>query len=198
MLNETGVVELLQQAGHAGQLVISAFDVALRESPQPQEAFFEDREINAVLDMSRTAARLIILVTVVAAFGYWTYAMYLLMLAGDESRRLERCREVIWNVVKGLVLGVCSYLIISGAVTLYVNSADISRIVRFWDDAAFDDEFDLNELLEGEVALEGEVIMLEGAGRPVVCRDGLEEAARDAGWVWVTGIGGTGLDGCSK
>lgn len=198
MLNETGAVELLQQAGHAGQLVISAFDVALRESPQPQEAFFEDREINAVLDMSRTAARLIILVTVVAAFGYWTYAMYLLMLAGDESRRLERCREVIWNVVKGLVLGVCSYLIISGAVTLYVNSADISRVVRFWDDSAFDDEFDLNELLEGEVALEGEVIMLEGVGRPVVCRDGLEEAARDAGWVWVRGIEGTGLDGCSR
>ncbi len=198
MLNETGAVELLQQAGYAGQLVISAFDVALRESPQPQEAFFEDREINAVLDMSRTAARLIILVTVVAAFGYWTYAMYLLMLAGDEARRLERCREVIWNVVKGLVLGVCSYLIISGAVTLYVNSADISRVVRFWDDAAFDDEFDLNELLEGEVALEGEVIMLEGAGRPVVCQDGLEQAARDAGWVWVTGIEGTGLDGCSR
>ena len=111
MLIETGAVELMQQVGHAEQLVSSTLDVALRESPQPQEAFFEDREINAVLDMSRTAARLIILVTVVAAFGYWTYAMYLLMSAGDESRRLERCREVIWNVVKGLVLGVCSYLI---------------------------------------------------------------------------------------
>ncbi len=198
MLIETGAVELIQQVGQAEQLVISAFDVAPRELPQPQEAFFEDREINAVLDMSRTAARLIILVTVVTAFGYWTYAMYLLMLAGDEARRLERCREVIWNVVKGLVLGVCSYLIISGAVTLYINSADISRVVRFWDDAAFEEEFNLNDLLEGEVALEGEVIMLDGGGRPVVCRDGLEEAARDAGWVWVTGIEGTGLDGCSR
>ena len=198
MLIETGAIELVQQVGQAEQLISSAFDVALRESPQPQEAFFEDREINAVLDMSRTAARLIILVTVVAAFGYWTYAMYLLMLAGDESRRLERCREVIWNVVKGLVLGVCSYLIVSGAVTLYVNSADISRVVRFWDDAAFAEEFDFDELLGGEVALEGEVIMLDGAGRPVVCRDGLEQAARDAGWVWVTGIEGTGLDGCSR
>ena len=198
MLIEIGAIELMQQAGQAEQLVRSAFEVALRESPQPQEAFFEDREINAVLDISRTAARLIILVTVVAAFGYWTYAMYLLMSAGDESRRLERCREVIWNVVKGLVLGVFSYLIVSGAVTLYVNSADISRVVRFWDDAAFDGEFELNELLEGEVALEGEVILLDGAGRPVVCQDGLEQAARDAGWVWVTGIEGTGLDGCSR
>lgn len=198
MLIETGAVELMQQAGQAEQLVRSAFDMALRNPPQPQEAFFEDREIGAVLDMSRTAARLIILVTVVAAFGYWTYAMYLLMLAGDESRRLERCREVIWNVVKGLVLGVCSYLIVSGAVTLYINSADISRVVRFWDDAAFAEEFDFDELLGGEVALEGEVIMLDGAGRPVVCRGGLEQAARDAGWVWVTGIEGTGLDGCSR
>ena len=198
MLIETGAVELMQQVGQAEQLVSSTLDVALRESPQPQEAFFEDKEINAVLDMSRTAARLIILVTVVAAFGYWTYAMYLLMSAGDESRRLERCREVIWSVVKGLVLGVCSYVIISGAVTLYINSADISRVVRFWDDAAFEEEFDLNELLEGEVALEGEVIMLDGAGRPVVCRDGLEQAALDAGWVWVTGVEGTGLDGCSR
>ena len=198
MLIEIGAVELMQQAGQAEQLVRSAFEVALRESPQPQEAFFEDREINAVLDISRTAARLIILVTVVAAFGYWTYAMYLLMSAGDESRRLERCREVIWNVVKGLVLGVCSYLIVSGAVTLYVNSADISRVVRFWDDAAFDGEFELNDLLGKEVALEGEVIMLDGAGRPVVCQDGLAQAARDAGWVWVTGIEGTGLDGCSR
>ena len=77
------------------QLVGPALDVALRQSPLPQEAFFEDKEMNAVLDMSRTAARLIILVTVVAAFGYWTYAMYLLMSTGDESRRLERCREVI-------------------------------------------------------------------------------------------------------
>ena len=198
MLIETGAVELMQQAGQAEQLVRSAFDMALRELPQPQESFFEDREIGAVLDMSRTAARLIILVTVVAAFGYWTYAMYLLMLAGDEARRLERCREVIWNVVKGLVLGVCSYLIVSGAVTLYINSADISRVVRFWDDAAFAEEFDFDELLGGEVALEGEVIMLDGVGRPVVCRDGLEQAARDAGWVWVTGIEGTGLDGCSR
>lgn len=198
MLIETGSVELMQQAGQAEQMVRSALDVALRESPQPQEAFFEDREINAVLDISRTAARLIIIVTVVAAFGYWTYAMYLLMSAADESRRLERCREVIWSVVKGLVLGVCSYLIISGAVTLYINSAEISRVVRFWDDAAFEEGFDLNRLLEGEVALEGEVIMLDGAGRPVICRDGLEQAARDAGWVWMTGIEGTGLDGCSR
>ena len=198
MFIETGAVELMHQVGQAEQLVRSAVDVALREAPQPQEAFFEDKEINAVLDMSRTAVRLIILVTVVAAFGYWTYAMYLLMSAGDESRRLERCREVIWNVVKGLVLGVCSYLIVSGAVTLYINSADVSRVVRFWDDTAFEDEFELNDLLEGEVALEGEVIMLDGTGRPVVCRDGLEQAARDAGWVWVTGIEGTGLDGCSR
>ena len=101
-------------------------------------------------------------------------------------------------MVKGLVLGVCSYLIISGAVTLYINSADVSWVVRFWDDAAFEEEFDLNDLLEGEIALEGEVIMLDGAGRPVVCQDGLEQAALDAGWVWVTGIEGTGLEGCSR
>ena len=188
----------MQQMGQAEQLLKSALDAALQKSPPPQEAFFEDREVNAVLDISRTAARLIILVTVVAAFGYWTYAMYLLMSAGDESRRLERCREVIWNVVKGLVLGVCSYLIINGAVTVYLNSAEVSRVVRFWDDAAFEGEFELNALLGGEVALEGEVIMLDGTGRPIVCRDGLEQAARDAGWAWVTGIEGTGLDGCSK
>ena len=198
MLIEIGAVELMQQIGQAEQLVRSALDGALRESALPQEAFFEDKEINAVLDMSRTAARLIILVTVVAAFGYWMYAMYLLMSSEGESRRLERCREAIWNVVKGLVLGVCSYLIINGAVTVYINSGDIGDVVRFWDDASFEGDFDLNELLDGEVALEGEVIMLDGAGRPVVCQDGLDQVAQDAGWIWVTGIEGTGLDGCSK
>ncbi len=198
MFIETGATELTQQLVPAAQLVSSAFDGTLLKSALPQEAFFEDREINAVLDISRTTARLIILVTVIAAFGYWMYAMYLLMASAGESRQLERCREVIWNVVKGLVLGVCSYLIINGAVTLYINSAGIGDVVRFWDDTTLQGEVDLDELLEGEVALEGEVIMLDGAGAPVVCRDGLAQVARDAGWIWVTGIEGTGLDGCSN
>ena len=108
--------------------------------------------------------------------------MFVIMYSAGEVRGLERSREIIWNVVKGLMLGVCSYLIINGAVTLYINAGDLGDVVRFWDDTQFDGEFNLNELLTNEIALEGEVLMLGGDGRPIACQDGLDDIATDAGW----------------
>ena len=64
MLLESGLIELIGHIGEADPLVGAALDVALRPPGLPQEAYFEDQEINAVLDMSRTGARVIILVTV--------------------------------------------------------------------------------------------------------------------------------------
>ncbi len=192
-------IELLGHMEEADRLVRSVLDVATRPPGVPQEAFFEDQEVKAVLDMSRTGARVIILVTVLAAVGYWLYAMFVLMSAGGDARGLERCRDIIWSVVKGLMLGVCSYLIINGAVTLYINAGDLGDIVRFWDESQFEGEFSLNELLSGEIALEGEVLMLGGDGRPVACQDGLEDIAQDAGWTWSgSGVGGTGVPGCIR
>lgn len=200
MLLESGVIEVLGNAGRAETLVNVPFlDVAVRTSGLPQQAYFEDQEINAVLDMSRTGARVIILVTVLAAVGYWLYAMFVLMSSEGDSRGLERSREVIWNIVKGLMLGVCSYLIINGAVTLYINAGDLADVVRFWDDTEFGAEFNLDELLTSEIALDGEVLMLGGDGRPIACEDGLEDIARDAGWTWNGGgVGGTGVAGCIR
>ena len=199
MLLESGVIEVLGNAGRAETLVNVPLDVAVRASGLPQQAHFEDQEINAVLDMSRTGARVIILVTVLAAVGYWLYAMFVLMSSEGDSRGLERSREVIWNIVKGLMLGVCSYLIINGAVTLYINAGDLADVVRFWDDSEFAGEFNLNELLTSEIALEGEVLMLGGDGRPISCKDGLDDIARNAGWTWNgSGVGGTGVAGCVK
>ena len=199
MLLESGLIELIGHIGEANPLVGAALDVALRPPGLPQEAYFEDQEINAVLDMSRTGARVIILVTVLASVGYWLYAMFVIMYSAGEVRGLERSREIIWNVVKGLMLGVCSYLIINGAVTLYINTGDLGDVVRFWDDTQFDGEFNLNELLTNEIALEGEVLMLGGDGRPIACQDGLDDIATDAGWTWNGGgVGGTGVAGCIK
>ena len=199
MFLESGVTELLGSAGQADLLVSVVLDVFTRAPGLPQEAYFEDQEINAVLDMSRTGARVIILVTVLAAVGYWLYAMFVLMSSEGDSRGLERSREIIWKVVKGLMLGVSAYLLINGAVTLYINASDLGAVVRFWEDSQFEGEFDLNELLEGEVALEGEVLMLGGDGSPIACKDGLDDIATDAGWSWSgSGVGGTGVPGCTR
>jgi len=196
---ETGVIELLGYAERADSLVSAALEVGVRATGLPQEAFFEGmEEANVVLDMSRTAARLIILVTVLAAVGYWLYAMFVLMSSGGDTKGVERSREIIWSVVKGLMLGVCSYLIINGAVTLYINSADIGNVVRFWEESEFEGEFNLNELLTSEVAVEGEVLMLGGGGRPISCQEDLDDVAEDAGWAWNTDLGGTGVRGCVR
>ena len=199
MLLDSAAIELLGNVAQAESLVSVALDVTLRACGLPQETHFEDQEINAVLDMSRTGARVIILVTVLAAVGYWLYAMFVLMSSDGDSRGLERSREIIWNIVKGLMLGVCSYLIINGAVTLYINAGDLADVVRFWDDSEFAGEFNLDELLTNEVALEGEVLMLGGDGRPIACEDGLDGIATDAGWRWNgSGVGGTGVAGCMR
>ena len=199
MFIESGVIELLGNVGQAEALVGLVLDASSRAPALPQQGYFEDREINAVLDMSRTGARVIILVTVLAAVGYWLYAMFMLMSSEGDSRGLERSREVIWNVVKGLMLGVCAYLIINGAVTLYINANDLAAVVRFWEESQFEGEFSLNDLLQGEIALEGEVLMLGGDGSPIACEDGLNTAARDAGWSWNgSGVGGTGVPGCTR
>lgn len=199
MLLDSGAIELLGNVGMPESLVSVALDVTARAPGLPQEAYFEDQEINAVLDMSRTGARVIILVTVLAAVGYWLYAMFVLMSSEGDSRGLERSREMIWSIVKGLMLGVCSYLIINGAVTLYINAGDLADVVRFWDDSEFGAEFNLDELLASEIALEGEVLMLGSEGRPIACEDGLDDTATDAGWRWNgSGVGGTGVAGCVK
>ncbi len=199
MFLDSEVIELLGNAGQTESLVGVALDITVRACGLPQEAYFEDREMNAVLDMSRTGARVIILVTVLAAVGYWLYAMFVLMSSDGDSRGLERSRDIIWSIVKGLMLGVCSYLIINGAVTLYINAGDLEDVVRFWDDSQFDGEFNLDEVLASETALEGEVLMLGGDGRPIACKDSLEGIARNAGWTWNgNGVGGTGVAGCVK
>ena len=199
MVLEPGVLEVLGYLERADALVDAALDVGVRASGLPQQGFFEGvEEANAVLDMSRTAARVIILVTVLAAVGYWLYAMFMLMSSGGEDRGVERSREIIWSVVKGLMLGVCSYLIINGAVTLYINAGNIDNVVRFWEDSRFEGEFNLNEVLTSEIAVEGEVLMLGDGGRPISCQDGLDDAAQEAGWAWNADLGGTGVAGCVK
>lgn len=199
MLLDSGAIELLGNVGRPESLVSVALEVTARDPGLPQEAYFEDQEINAVLDMSRTGARVIILVTVLAAVGYWLYAMFVLMSSEGDSRGLERSREIIWSIVKGLMLGVCSYLIINGAVTLCINAGDLADVVRFWDDSEFGAEFNLDELLASEIALEGEVLMMGSEGRPIACEDDLDDTATDAGWRWNGGgVGGTGVAGCVK
>ena len=105
MLIESAVIELVGNVGQAEFLINLASDVSMRASGLPQEAYFEDREINAVLDMSRTGARVIILVTVLAAVGYWLYAMFVLMSSDGDSRGLERSREIIWKHCEGADAG---------------------------------------------------------------------------------------------
>lgn len=145
---------------------------------------FEDREINAVLDMSRSVARFIILLTVLAAIGFFIYAMILLIVSQGESKRLEQAREVILNVFKGLLLGICAYLVLNGIVTVVINAASPDQVVRFWEESQFEGEFNLDSLLARRVELEGVVLMLDSSSSPIVCESPLHQTAIDAGWRW--------------
>lgn len=174
-----GTLYLLEQAE---PLFGWASGVPVQSKIVPEQTHFEEREINAILDMGRSFARFIILLTVAASFIFFGWAMFLIIVSQGEARNLEKAREVIMNIVKGLLLGVCSYLVLNTAVTIFINASTVGEVVRFWEDSEFEGEFTLDSLLGRQYEQPGVVLMLDGEGNAIICKQVLDMEAREAGW----------------
>ena len=188
---------LLIGAESVEALRVGVSDVGVRDFwPQQQ---FQEQGILAIIEMGRMLARFMIMLTVLVAGGYWTYGSYMLMSAGGDPQRLDKGRAVFKSVLVGVAISVGSYLIVTGAVNIYVGASGVAQIVQFWDPAVFDDGLRLGELFtDTEIAVAGEVLLF-GGSVPVVCQDGLETAAVNAGWVWQDALRGIdGVGGCSR
>lgn len=195
MTPDSATAEFLYQALSIDEAVRPVFE-QVRAFPQQQH--FEDDAARALIDISRTFARFFIILAVTLSVGYTGYGAWLLMASGGESQKLDQSRDVLRNVLVGLTLSICSYLIISIAVSVVISTVGLPETVSFWSPETFDDEFGIGSLLDGkEYALQGEVLLLENGG-PIICDEILEKTARDKGWVWISNIEGTGLGGCLK
>ncbi|MDE2688594.1 MAG: hypothetical protein OXI16_14005 [Chloroflexota bacterium] len=163
---------------------------------------FDDKEVNAALDYSRTFAHVFIVGAVAVLPAYFIYLMMLLAGSGGDSRKLEDFRSKFWNLTKGLVVVLGGYAGINLAVGLAIFISEAGNFVFFWSPAQVDGfNFSLGALLGNEgIALLGETIMLQGDGIPVVCKDPLDAIAEEAGWRYVPELGGTEteLEGCVK
>ncbi len=197
MIFEAMSIEVMQEPLRWAESVRPAFEDIVQMTIH-QQTSFADSEIRAALDFSRAFSRLFIMLCVAASLVGICYGSFLLLSSGGEPRKLEQSRTVFKNVAIGLVLSISSYLILSLAITITIQTIGLPETVRFWDDAVFQDDFGIYELLDGsEYALQGEVIMLDGP-EPVVCSDSLPDVASDAGWNWHDNLTDTELGGCKR
>lgn len=193
-----GLIPDIVVLAHAGK---EALDFGLQVGHAwASQQNFEDKEVNAALDYARTFARVFIVGTVVVLPAYVIYLLLLLAGSGADSKRLEDFRSKIWNLTKGLAVVLGGYVGVNLMVTMAISISELGNVILFWDPTIFDGfDFSFDRILLSEVALEGETIMLEGAGRPVLCESGLELAALDAGWTYVPDVEGVnGVNGCVR
>ena len=171
MLTEIAVVgDMAQQGFAAADMAVSALDYE-RRAWSEQTNFGESAPVLAALDFARSVSGLFILLAVVSSLLFVCYGSLLLMASGGEARKMERARGVLKHTGVGLTVSVCSYLIISGAITLGFRVVGMPETVTFWEDTVFEDDFGFYSLLSDgteNLALEGEVVMLVG-GTPIVC-----------------------------
>ena len=161
---------------------------------------FEDTSVNAALDFSRSIARAIIVLAVVGILpAYWVFMMIQLASSGADPRRLERVRNTFWRLVQGLAGLVCAYIVLNFSVTLAILLSGFTDIVLFWDPMIFGTgDFSLDTILGGEVAVAGEILLVDGGGNPIICETPLDMLASDVGWVYVPDLEGTGVSGCER
>ena len=197
MALDTTFPEILRLAMSAGSLAEAGVQLGHWWVSQQN---FEDTEVNAALDYSRSFARVFIVGAVVVLPGYLIYLMLLLAGSGGDARRLEDFRSKFWNLTKGLVVVLGGYVGINLAVSLAISISEIGNVVLFWDPMIFDGfDFSFDKILTSEIALEGETIMLQGSGKPVLCESSLETVAVEAGWTFVPDVEGvTGINGCVR
>ena len=163
--------ELTRQGMAASELATSALDHGRRAWSEQTTSFGENAPVLAALDFAGTFSGLFILLAVVTSLAFVCYGSILLMASGGEARKMERARGVLKHTFVGLTLSVCSYLIISGVITLGFGVIGLPETVTFWEDTVFEDDFGFHKLLPDgreNMALEGEVIMLVG-DTAIVC-----------------------------
>ena len=194
---DMSMVEALRDGAATSEIVRAASQDAFRIAVHPQE-YFGDEEVRAALDFARSMSRLFILICVSSSLIFICYGAFLLMASGGEPRKMDQSRTIFQNVFIGLLLSISSYLLLSTVISVVVNVVGVPGTVRFWDASVFEDDFGFYELLGGgEYALEGEVIMMDGA-RPVICEEDLLPVGRESGWTYQTGIFSTELNGCLR
>ena len=202
MIVDIALAEFLRDGAAISEITRAASQDAAQITAHPQE-YFGDEEVKAALDYSRSIARLFILLCVSSSAMFICYGAILLMASGGEPRKMDQSRAVFLNVAIGLVVSISSYLIISSAISVALNVIGVPETVRFWDATVFEDDFGFYQLLDtdNEYALEGEVIMMDGA-TPVICEAGLLLIARESGWMYGVVLPGTGgtddIKGCTK
>ena len=196
MVLDTNLPEILRLAVSADSLAEAGVQIGHSWASQQH---FVDKEVNAALDYSRSFARVFIVGAVVVLPAYFIYLMLLLAGSAGDARKLDDFRSKFWNLTKGLVVVLLGYVGINLAVSLAISISEIGNVVLFWEPTPFDwFDFSIDQILQGEVALEGETIMLQGNGEPVLCESGLETIAADAGWDYVPDLHSTGIGGCTR
>ena len=164
--------DMAQRSLAAADLTLSALDyMPPIWAEQTATNFGENAPVLAALDFARSLSGLFIFLAVVASLAFVCYGSLLLMASGGEARKMERARGALKNTALGLALSVCSYLIISGVITLGFGVVGMPETVTFWEDTVFEDDFGFYSLLPDgaeNLALEGEVVMLVG-DTPIVC-----------------------------
>lgn len=160
---------------------------AVRQGPHQQ--YSGDIEMIAGLQLTRSFARLFIMLAVASSFLFVGYGAFLLMAAGGEARRIERAMEVFKNVGIGLVVAVGSYLIVSIAIVFLVRNIGAAETVSYWDESVFQDDFGFHRLIDPadyrDYAMQGEVFVLDGL-TPIVCEHPLPAEATSRGWIETT------------
>ena len=160
--------------------------------------YFSDPGVLGTLEMGRMLARFLVIVGVSLASAFFVLGCCKLLFSNGESHKIVQARDILKRVFIGLVLCVSSFVLVMGAVNILVNAIGQDQIVSFWHSDDLRYGFTISDLLgDVEVALEGEVIMLDGSD-VVVCADPLGSVATGAGWSWDGDIAGTGLGGCTR